>query len=398
VAPDRHRTDQLSPLAGAGWLRGRMLRACGVLLAMVLAACGARHPAAPASAGRTAGTYEEKILNVYNWSDYIAPDVVPAFEKEYGIKVNYDVFDSNDVLETKLLTGGSGYDIVVPTGSYLAREIRAKVLREIDKSLLTNFKNIDPEIARQTELFDPGRRYGANYLLSTMGVGYNVAKISAAMPAAPVESLRMVFDPAVIRNFAKCGVTFVDAPDDVVSTVLIYLGRPASSESSADLAAAEKVLMAVRPYVRRLDASLYLDDLANGEICLALGWGGDVGQAATRAREAGNGVTIDYRIPKEGSLLILDMLAIPADAPHPKNAHLFINYMLRPEVAARNSSYLHYPTSNAAAYALVDPAVFNDRSIYPAPEARQHLTPLKPHSPAYTRQLNRMWTRFKAGH
>ena len=361
-----------------------------------LSACGPRHPAPPPA--RTADGTEEKVLNVYNWSDYIAPDVVPAFEKEYGIKVNYDVFDSNDVLETKLLTGGSGYDIVVPTGSYLAREIKANVLRELDKSLLTNFANIDPEIARQTELFDPGRKYGANYLLSTMGVGYNVAKIAAAMPAAPVDSLRMVFDPAVIRNFAKCGVTFVDAPDDVVSTVLIYLGRPASSESSADLAAAEKVLMAVRPYVRRLDASLYLDDLANGEICLALGWGGDVGQAATRAREAGNGVTIAYRIPKEGSLLILDMLAIPADAPHPKNAHLFINYMLRPEVAARNSSYLHYPTSNAAAYALVDPAVYNDRSIYPAPEARAHLTPLKPHSPAYTRQLNRMWTRFKAGH
>ena len=396
MTPDRPLTDQPLLLAKGRWLRGHKLRACWVVLAMVLAGCGARHPTSPAA--RAADGEEEKILNVYNWSDYIAPDVVPAFEKEYGIKVNYDAFDSNDVLETKLLTGGSGYDIVVPTGSYLAREIKAGVLRELDKSLLTNFSNIDPEIARQTELFDPGRRYGANYLLSTMGVGYNVAKISAAMPAAPVESLRMVFDPAVIRNFAKCGVTFVDAPDDVVSTALIYLGRPANSENSADLAAAEKVLMAVRPYVRRMDASLYLDDLANGEICLALGWGGDVGQAAMRAREAGTGVTIDYRIPKEGSLLILDMLAIPADAPHPKNAHLFINYMLRPEVAARNSSYLHYPTSNAAAYALVDPAVYNDRSIYPAPEARAHLTPLQPRSPAYTRQLNRMWTRFKAGH
>jgi len=368
----------------------------GALLALVLAACGARHPTAPAA--YAAGGAEDKVLNVYNWSDYVAPDVVPAFEKEYGIKVNYDVFDSNDVLETKLLTGGSGYDIVVPTGSYLAREIKAGVLRELDKSLLTNFANIDPEIARQTELFDPGRRYSANYLVSTMGVGYNVAKIAVAMPAAPVDSLRMVFDPAVIRNFAKCGVTFVDAPDDVVSTVLIYLGRPANSESSADLAAAEKVLMAVRPYVRRMDASLYLDDLANGEICLALGWSGDVGQAATRAREAGNGATINYRIPKEGALLILDMLAIPADAPHPRNAHLFINYMLRPEVAARNSSYLHYQTSNAAAYALVDPVVYNDHGIYPAPEARAHLAPLQPRSPAYTRLLNRMWTRFKAGH
>jgi putrescine transport system substrate-binding protein len=323
--------------------------------------------------------------------------VIAAFQKEYGIKVRLSFFESNDVLETKLLTGGSGYDIVVPTGSYLAREIQAGLLRELDKSVVTNFGNIDPEVARQTELFDPGRKYAANYLVSTMGVGYDAAKISAAMPDAPVDSLRMVFDPSVIRHFAKCGITFVDAPDDVVSTALIYLGRPPNSESAADLAAAEKVLMAVRPYVRRVEAQEYLDDMANGEICLALGWGGDVSQAAARAREAGKPSSFTYRVPKEGALLILDMFAIPKDAPHPKNAELFINYMLRPDVAARNSSYLHYQTSNSAAYPLVDPAVYNDRGIYPAPETWSRLSALKARSPAYTRQMNRMWTRFKAG-
>lgn len=364
------------------------------LLGCLLAACGGRHPGVPPGPVDAA---EEKVLNVYNWSDYVAPDVIPAFEKEYGIKVHYDVFESNDVLETKLLTGGSGYDIVVPTGSYLARAIKAGVLRELDKAAIGNFGNIDPEIARQTELYDPGRRYAANYLISTMGVGYDAAKIAAALPGAPVDSLRMVFDPDVIRHFAKCGITFVDAPDEVVSTALIYLGRPPNSETGADLAAAEKVLLAVRPYVRRVEAMQYLDDMANGEICLALGWSGDVAQAAVRAREAGRASSITYRVPREGALLILDMFAIPKDAPHPRNAELFINYMLRPAVAARNSSFLHYQTSNAAAYPLVDPAVYNDRGIYPAPETRSKLSAVEPHSPAYTRKLNRMWTRFKAG-
>ena len=201
----------------------------------------------------------------------------------------------------------------------------------------------------------------------------------------------------MIRHFEKCGITFVDAPDEVVSMVLIYLGRPPNSESSADLAAAGKVLLAVRPYVRRVEAMQYLDDMANGEICLALGWSGDVAQAAVRAREAGRNSTITYRVPREGALLILDMFAIPKDAPHPRNAELFINYMLRPEVAARNSSFLHYQTSNAAAYPLVDPAVYNDRGIYPAPDTRSKLSAVEPHSPGYTRKLNRMWTRFKAG-
>ena len=367
--------------------------ALGAVAALLLAACGSRQQATPVPAG----TDEEKVLNIYNWSDYMDPELVQAFAKEYGIKVNYDVFDSNEVLATKLLTGASGYDIVVPTAAFLAREINAGVFRRLDKSLLTNLGNIDPHFARLSEQFDPGRNFGVNYLVSTMGVAYNAEMVAAAMPAPPVASLGVFFDPAVIQHFAKCGVTFVDAPEDVVSTVLIYLGRPPNSEKPEDLAAAARVLMAIRPYVRRLDSLKYLDDLANGEICLALGWSGDAAQAAVRAHEAGNGNTIRYSIPREGAILILDMLVIPVDAKHPRNAHLFMNYMLRPDVAARNSGFLHYQSSNAAAYPLVDPVVYNDRSIYPAPEAMAKLVPVLSHSPAYTRQLTRIWTRFRTG-
>ena len=259
----------------------------GVLLATIgvaLVGCSGKHGAAPSSTGNNsaarlaAGAAEEKVLNVYNWSDYIAPDLVPAFEKEYGIKVNYDVFDTNEVLETKLLTGKSGYDIVVPTAAFMAREINAGVFRQLDKSLLSNLKNIDPEVLRQSELFDPGHKYSVNYFMSTMGVGYNADSIAAAMPGAPVDSLAMVFDPSVVKNFTKCGVMFVDAPDEIVNTVLVYLGRRPNSDKPEDLAAAEKVLMGVRPYVRNLDTFKYINDLANGDVCVALGWSGDVAQ------------------------------------------------------------------------------------------------------------------------
>ena len=370
------------------------------MLTCALAGCGARPGATSSSATSTpaSAASEEKVLNVYNWSDYIAPDLVPAFEKETGIKVNYDVFDTNEVLETKLLTGKSGYDIVVPTAQFMAREIPAGVFRPLDKSLLPNLKNVDPVVLRQSEQFDPGHKFGVNYFMSTMGVGYNAEKVAAAMPGAPVDSLAMVFDPAVIKNFAQCGVLFVDAPDEIVNTVLVYLGRHPNSDDPKDLAAAEKVLMDVRPYVRSLDTFKYINDLANGEVCVALGWSGDVAQAAVRAREAGKNYTIKYNIPKEGAMLFFDLLAIPVDSRHPGNAHLFMNYLLRPEVAARNATYMHYPTTNAAAYPLIDPAVYNDKSIYPSPDEMKRLFPALPRSQSYTRALTRMWTRFKTGH
>jgi putrescine transport system substrate-binding protein len=374
--------------------------ALGVALAaaLLLASCG-RQPAAPgADSGSASATADaDKVLNVYNWSDYIDPTIVPAFEKEYGIKVNYDVFDSNEVLETKLLAGHTGYDVVVPSASFLQRQIQAGVFQKLDKSLLPNLKNLDPDITHRIEVNDPGNQYGVNYLWGTSGVGYNEQQIASAMPNAPVDSFAMFYDPNVIKNFQKCGVSILDAPDEMVGTVLLYLGRDPNSEKLEDLQAAEKVLLAIRPYVRYINSSKYIEDLANGELCLALGWSGDVGQARRRAIEAGKTFKIKYNVAREGAIMFFDMLAIPADAPHPKNAHLFIDYMLRPEVAASNSSSMHFTTSNAAAYKLVDPAVYNDAEVYPSDAQKAHMYPNASHSLAYTRELNRTWTRFKTG-
>jgi putrescine transport system substrate-binding protein len=386
-------------IAGAGAL-------LATVLALLLGACAG--PASPPGAGAApaagagpatgaAPADEEKLLNVYNWSDYIDPAVVPAFEKEYGIKVNYDVFDSNEVVETKLLAGKTGYDVVVPSASFMQRQIVAGVFQKLDKTQLPNLHNLDPDITRRIEVYDPGGQYGVNYLWGTSGIGYNVDAIARAMPGAPVDSFAMLFDPQVVRNFQQCGVSILDAPDEVVGSVLVYLGRNPNSEAPEDLKAAEQVLLAIRPYVRYINSSKYIEDLANGEICLAMGWSGDIGQARARARDAGGSVTIRYSIARQGAIMFFDMLAIPADAVHVRNAHLFINYLLRPDIAARNSGTEHYATGNAAAYPLIDPAVHNDRSIYPAPEQMVHLYANPVHSLAYTRELNRTWTRFKTG-
>jgi putrescine transport system substrate-binding protein len=340
----------------------------------------------------------DKVVNVYNWSDYIDPTIVPAFEKEYGLKVNYDVFDSNEVLETKLLAGRTGYDVVVPSASFMQRQVQAGVFQKLDKSLLPNLKNLDPDISRRLEVNDPGNQYGVNYFWGTAGIGYNEQQIASAMPNAPVDSFAMLFDPDVVKNFQKCGVSILDSPVDGVGSALLYLGRNFNSESLDDLQAAEKVLLAIRPYVRYINSSKYIEDLANGDICLALGWSGDVGQARTRAMEAGKTFRVRYAVAKDGAGMFFDMLAIPADAPHPKNAHLFINYLLRPEVAAKNSSTMRYTSSNAAAYPLVDPAVYNDREVYPSEAQKAHMLPEASRSVAYTRELNRTWTRFKTGH
>src|ERR1700722_4212407 len=412
----RRETGRMNNLARTAH-RGRLGMA--LVAALLLAACG-RQPDAPsqnsaaadtktaapaanastASGGPTtagAPTDSEKVLNVFNWSDYIDPSIVPAFEKEYGIKVNYDVFDSNEVLETKLLAGRTGYDVVAPSASFLQRQIQAGAFQKLDKSLLPNLKNLDPDITRRIEVSDPGNQYGVIYLWGTAGIGYNDAQIASAMPNAPVDSLAMLLDPNVVKNFQKCGVSFLDSPVDGVGAALLYLGRDPKSESLDDLHAAEQVLMAVRPYVRYINSSKYIEDLANGEICLALGWSGDVIQARSRAADAGKTFKIRYNVASQGAIMFFDMLAIPADAPHPKNAHLFIDYLLRPQVAARNSSSMHFTTANAAACSLVDPAVFNDREVYPSDAQKAHMYPDVSHSLAYTRELNRTWTRFKTG-
>ncbi|HEX4024855.1 MAG TPA: polyamine ABC transporter substrate-binding protein [Steroidobacteraceae bacterium] len=392
--------------AGRNAIALAWMGALAAMLAALLCGCGRQAPPTAATAGAaasgtapaaTAPMDAEKVLNVYNWSDYIDPSVVPAFEKEYGIHVNYDVFDSNEVLETKLLAGGSGYDVVVPSASFLQRQVQAGVFRKLDRALLPNLKNLDPDITRRIQVNDPGNQYGVNYLWGTSGIGYNVDKVHSSMADAPVDSFAMLYDPAVVRRFQNCGVSILDAPDEVVGTVLLYLGRDPNSESPADLAAAQKVLLAIRPYVRYINSSKYIDDLANGEICLALGWSGDVEQARVRALQAGNGVKVRYDIATQGGIMFFDMLAVPADAPHPRNAHLFINYLLRPQVAASNSSTEHYATGNAAAYHLVDPDVYADHGIYPTAQQMARLHPALSHSQAYTRELNRVWTRFKTG-
>jgi putrescine transport system substrate-binding protein len=376
-----------------------LLAAAALAAALLASGCG-RHGAGSAvsTAGAKAGDRDdERVLNIYNWSDYVSPDVIPAFEREYGIKVNYDVFDSNEVMETKMLAGTTGYDVVVPSASFMERQIKAGVYQPLNKALLPNLVNVDPDMAARFGPYDPGGEHSVNYQWGTTGIGYNVAQVASAMPGAPVNSFRVIFDPAIVSRFKSCGVTVLDAPEDVISTVLVYLGREPNSESAEDLAAAEAALMAIRPYLRYINSSRYIDDLANGEICLSLGWSGDVGQAAARAREAGGLVELRYSIPDDGTVMFFDMLAIPADSRHPKNAHLFINYMLRPEIAAKNASVMHYATSNAAAYKLIDPAAFADRNFYPPPELRAHLHPNLAHTQAYTRLRNRLWTRFKSG-
>jgi putrescine transport system substrate-binding protein len=370
---------------------------------LLLVACGKKEEAPPPTAAtntapaETFDTDAEKVVNVYNWSDYIEPTVLEDFTKETGIKVNYEVMDSNELLETKLLAGRTGYDVVVPSASFLARQIKAGIYQKLDRSKLPNLKNLDAEITKRLEVFDPGNEHAVNYMWGTSGVAYNEEAIKAAMPDAPVDSFAMFWDPKVVSKFAKCGVSVLDAPSEVVGTVLIYLGRDANSEKPEDLAAAEKVLLSVRPYIRKINSSAYIDELAGGEICLALGWSGDVLQAKSRAEENQKPFTIKYNIPKEGAVMFFDNMAVPADAAHVKNAHVFINYMLRPEVAAKNSNFISFANSNAASWPMINPDVKNNPGIFPTAEMMPKLVPDLPESAEFTRTLTRTWTRFRTG-
>jgi len=367
----------------------------------LLIACGKKEEAPPKVESTTAApaidTDADKVVNVYNWSDYIEPTVLDSFTKETGIKVNYEVMDSNELLETKLVAGRTGYDVVVPSASFLARQIKSGIYMKLDKSKLPNLKNLDPDITKRLEVFDPGNEHAVNYMWGTSGVAYNEEAIKAAMPNAPVDSFAMFWDPKVVSKFAKCGVSVLDAPSEVVGTVLIYLGKDANSEKPEDLAAAEKVLVSVRPYIRLINSSKYIEDLANGEICLALGWSGDTLQAKSRADEAKKPFTIKYNIPKEGAVMFFDNMAIPADASHVKNAHLFIDYMLRADVAAKNSNFISFANSNAASWPMVTPEVKNNPGIFPTPEMMPKLVPDLPESAEFTRTLTRTWTRFRTG-
>lgn len=340
---------------------------------------------------------DENVLNVWNWSDYIEESVLADFQAETGIKVNYETGDSNELLETKLLAGRSGYDVVVPSASFLARQIQAGVFQKLDRSKLTNYGNNDPAIMKNLAALDPGNEYSVNYMWGTSGVAYIEEKIAEAMPNAPVDSFAMFYDPEVIKNFDKCGVSMLDAPSEVLGTVLIWLGKDANSESLDDLKAAEEVLLKIRPYVRTIDSSAYIDNLANGERCLVLGWSGDVFQAAARAEEAGKEYTVKYNIPKEGAVQFFDQLAIPADATNVENAYKFIDYLLRADVAAKNTNYIQFANGNSASLPMIDEVVKGNPAIYPPPEVAAKLVPDTPESADFTRELTRMWQRFKTG-
>ena len=372
----------------------------GIIAAATLVACGKKpEQAAPAESAQApaAPAAEEKVVNVYNWSDYIDPAMLEAFTKETGIKVNYDVFDSNEVLQTKLLAGNTGYDVVVPSASFLELQIKAGVFQKLDKSKLPNWSHLDESIMARIAKHDPGNEYAVNHMWGTDAIGYNVKKVQAIDPKAPVDSWSLILDPKWAAKFKDCGISVLDAPDEVVGVALAYLGKDPNSENLDDLKAAEDLLMKIRPYVRMIHSSQYIDSLANGDICVTLGWSGDILQSKSRAEEAGQGVEIAMTVPKEGTIIWFDMYAIPADAPHPDNAHAFINYMMKPEVAAANSNFVHYATANKDAIPLLDPAVRDDPGVYPPQAVMDKLFPNLARSPEYTRELNRAWTRFTTG-
>ena len=341
---------------------------------------------------------EEKVLHVYNWSDYIAEDTVASFEKETGIKVVYDVFDSNEVLEAKLLAGNTGFDVVVPSSDLLARQIQAGVFAPLDKSKLPNLKNMDPDIMKLLQDKDPDNAHSIPYLGGTTGIGFNPKKVAEVMgPDFKMESWDAVLKPENLSKLSKCGVSFLNAPTEIFSTVLHYIGKDPNSTNAADYKEAGKLLATLRPHITYFHSSQYINDLANGDICVAIGWSGDVMQAKARATEAKNGVEVDYVIPKEGALIFYDMLAVPRDAKHPENAMAFINYLMKPDVIAKVSNFVSYASGNKASLPLVDANIRNNPNIYPTDEMKPKMFTLKVLPQKVNREITREWTKVKTG-
>lgn len=342
---------------------------------------------------------QDKLLNVYNWSDYIAPDTVKNFEAATGIKVNYDVYDANETLEAKLEAGHSGYDVVVPTAMpYLARETAAGAFLPIDKTKLKDYGNLDPQILAAAANADPDNKFGVPYMWGTTGIGYNVAKVRVALgDSAPVGSLKLLFDPDNAKKLSACGIEVLDSAQELFPASLLYAGRKPLGRSDDDLAKAVAVMNAIRPYIRKFHSSEYINDLANGDVCVVFGYSGDVVQAKNRATDAKNGVQIAYSIPQEGAMIWIDMMAIPKDAPHPDHALAWIDNILDPKVAASISNTVAYANPNLKATSFVDAAIRNDPGIYPPPDVRKRLFFDRPVTPEYERARTRAWTRVKTG-
>jgi putrescine transport system substrate-binding protein len=364
------------------------------LAALLPIGCGS-----PDSGARNVRAVEKnddaKVLNFYNWADYLAPDTIASFEQSTGIRVRVSYFETNETLEARMLTGHSGFDVVVPTAPFFQRQIRSGAYLPLDKAKLPNLVNLDPAIMARVALNDPGNTHGVVYAWGTYGIGYNEKSVAAALPGVPLDSWRLVFDPAIAAKLAACGINFLDAPAGVERLVLKYLGKDPNSPSPQDLAEVEQVLIKIRPYIRNIDSSIDTEALANGDVCVALTYNGTAFQARRRAHEANNGITIRYVIPNEGSLLWFDMLAIPRDAPHAANAYLFINYLMSPPVIARISNFIGNANANSAASPLLDKEIVADATVYPPPEQQRRLFVQTEDSPEQSRAITRIWQRFK---
>lgn len=339
----------------------------------------------------------EPTVRVYNWSDYVGETTLEDFQKATGITPVYDVFDSNETLEGKLLAGHTGYDVVVPSSNFLAKQIKAGAFQKLDKSQLPNWQNLDPALLKQLEKSDPGNQYGVPYLWGTNGIGYNVDKVKAALGTDKLDSWAILFEPENLKKLSKCGVSFMDSPDEVYPAVLQYLGLDPNSTNPDDYKKAEAQLLKVRPYITYFHSSKYISDLANVNICVAFGYSGDVFQARSRAEEAKKGVNIGYAIPKEGANLWFDLLAIPKDAKNVKEAHAFINYLLQPEVIAKVSDYVGYANPNPKAGELMNAELRQDETVYPPQAVMDKLYVMKELPPQLLRLETRSWTRVKSG-
>jgi putrescine transport system substrate-binding protein len=342
---------------------------------------------------------EEKVLNVYNWSNYIAPDTIANFEKETGIKVRYDVFDNNEIVHAKLVAGKTGYDIVVPSSYWAKMQADGGLLQKIDKSKLSNYKNLDPLMLAKLSKLDPGNQYLVDWMWSYTTVGINVDKVKAALGSLPMpdNAWDLIFKPEYISKLKSCGVSFLDSPTEVVPAVMHYLGKPAYSRAVGDYQLVPPVLKAIRPYVTLFSSSGYINDLANGSLCVSFGYAGDINIAKNRAVEGKTGQNIQTLLPKTGGVIFMDTMAIPADAPHPENAHKWINYILRPEVHASLTNKVFYPNPNQAARKFVKPEIANDPAVYPSEADMAKMAQPDSLSNDIRRQMTRIYTSFKTG-
>ena len=372
---------------GQALLNGIQGHACAgmvVLLALLMLPC-------------ISSAEEEKIVNMYNWADYIGPTTIADFEREYGIKVNYDIYDTTEMADAKLMTGSTGYDVVVHAASYSARLIEAGAYQSLDRSRLDNWKHLDPDIVQIMADTDPGNLHGVPYMWGTTGISYNVDMLRERFPDAPLDTADFFFRPEIISRFADCGVTVLDGPIDTLPIVMSYLGYPGNSIEPQHLQEVERVMKSIRPYIRYFSSAKMLIDMPNKEICVAMSWSGDYIVARTRAAEAGIDINLAYAMPKNGIPAWVDSMFIPSDAPHTDNAYLLINYLLRPEVIASASDFVGYANANRSATVLVDPDISGDPAIYPDAEMRRRLELSLVYSPKMERNRSRTWTRIKSG-